>query len=128
MKYTRIYADAAGDSHFEDVNVTVAPFEFAPPAPPLNLAAPIESDYMILCEIPPGWAGEWHPTPRRQFCFQLSGSVEVEVSDGEIREFPAGSILLLEDTAGRGHQTRVLGDAGSQTVFVQLPTHSSKTV
>lgn len=128
MKYTRIYSDADGNSHFEDVSVAVAPFDFAPPAPPLNLAAPIESDHLILCSIPAGWVGEWHPTPRRQFCFQLSGAVEIEVSDGSVRQFAAGSILLLEDTSGRGHQTRALGSAASQTAFVQLPNQSRKTV
>lgn len=32
MDYTRIYCDAGGESHFEDVSVNVAPVDFAPPA------------------------------------------------------------------------------------------------
>lgn len=120
MMYTRIYCDASGESHFEDVSVKVEPVNFAPPAPPLNLAAPIDSARTILCEVPAGWLGEWHPTPRRQFYFQISGELEVQVSDGEIRRFSAGSLVLLEDTSGKGHLTRALGSSVVDAVFVQL--------
>jgi len=39
MKYTRVYADENGESHFEDVEVEFSPVDFAPPAPPLDLSA-----------------------------------------------------------------------------------------
>jgi len=32
----------------------------------------------------PGWFGDWHPTPRRQFFFLLSGEIEGEVSNDEV--------------------------------------------
>lgn len=121
MNYTRIYCDANGESHFEDVSVKVAPVNFAPPAPPLNMAAPVNAERTIFCAIPAKWLGEWHPTPRRQFYIQLSGELEVEVSDGEKRRLSAGSLVLLEDTTGRGHLTRVIGSTEVDAVFVQLP-------
>ena len=31
------------------------------------------------------------------------------MSDGNVRRFAAGSMLLLEDTWGKGHSTRVTG-------------------
>lgn len=120
MKYTRIYCDAAGESHFEDVSVNVTPVDFAPPAPPLNLAEPIEAERLILCDFPRAWVGDWHPAPRRQFYIQLSGRLQVRVSDGAVREFSAGSLVLLDDMAGVGHVTKVVGDAGVHGVFVQL--------
>jgi hypothetical protein len=121
MNYTRVYCDGSGESHFEDVSVPVAPVHLAPPAPPLNLAAPLRAERLILGEIPNAWAGTWHPAPQRQFYCQLSGTLEVKVSDGHVREFFAGSLVLLEDTTGKGHCTRVLGDAVVKGVFVQLP-------
>ncbi len=36
MQYTRVYSDAAGDSHFEDVDVPMTAVSFAPPAPPMD--------------------------------------------------------------------------------------------
>ena len=124
MNYTHIYCDADGESHFDEVSVNVAPVDFAPPAPPLNMAAPLETERTILCGIPAEWVGDWHPTPRRQFYFQMSGELEVEVSDGEKRKFYAGSLVLLEDTRGKGHLTRVVGSTGVDAVFVQLPAES----
>lgn len=121
MNYTRIYCDADGESHFENVSVNVAPVDFAPPAPPLNMAAPLEAERTIICVIPVAWVGDWHPTPRRQFYIQLTGELEVAVSDGEKRRFSAGSLVLLEDTTGKGHLTRVVGSTGVDAVFVQLP-------
>ncbi len=121
MNYTRIYCDAAGESHFEDVSVAVAPVDFAPPAPPLNIAEPVEAERVILCDVPPAWGGNWHPTPKRQFYFQLSGQLQVTVCDGEMRKFSAGSLVLLDDTTGKGHLTEVVGSAGLSAVFVQLP-------
>jgi len=38
----------------------------------------------------------------------LSGNIEIEVSDGEVRKFGTGSLILGEDTIGGGHITRVL--------------------
>ncbi len=34
---------------------------------------------------------------------------EVTASDGEKRRFGPGSIVLLDDTTGKGHQTRAVG-------------------
>jgi hypothetical protein len=42
--------------------------------------------------------------------FCLSGELEVEVSDGEIRRFGPGSVILVEDTSGKGHVSRVVGE------------------
>jgi hypothetical protein len=36
----------------------------------------------------------------------LTGEVEFETSDGDIRRLAAGSVLLAEDTAGKGHISR----------------------
>ena len=38
-QYVRLYADAAGESHFEEVEVPLATQDFAPPAQPMNLSA-----------------------------------------------------------------------------------------
>lgn len=120
MHYTRIYCDAAGDSHFEDVSVDLAPVDFAPPAPPLNLAKPVAAKQVVLSNFPEAWAGDWHCAPTRQFYLQLSGRLQVRVSDGRARELSAGSLVLLEDTFGTGHVTRVVGDSSVDAVFVQL--------
>ncbi len=128
MKYTRIYCDVDSVSHFEDVYVEVTPVDFAPPAPPLNLAAPVEAERALLCEFPAQWSGDWHRPPHRQFYFQMSGELEVQVGDGEIRRFSAGSLVLLDDISGKGHLTRVVGNTGVEAAFVQLAAMTENAV
>ncbi len=50
--------------------------------------------------------------------------MDFEVSDGEVRRFEPGNVLLLEDTAGKGHVSRVIGGDATMAV-VQLPDSSS---
>ncbi len=121
MKYTRIFADEEGETHFTDVEVNLESVDYAPPAPPLNLSAFNPATQYAICVAPPGWFGDWHPTPRRQIIFYLSGEAEVKVSDGEVRRFVAGSIVLVEDTAGKGHVSRVVGSVDNAVAMVQLP-------
>ena len=53
-----------------------------------------------------------------QFVIWLQGDVDIEVSDGEIRHLVPGSVLLAEDTTGKGH----LGaNATADGVAVMLP-------
>jgi hypothetical protein len=125
MKYTRIYADSNGESHFEDVEVELKEVNFVPPAPPVNLSSFNPASQYCFLESPAGWYGDWHPTPQRQLFFFLSGEVEIEVSDGEIRQFGPGSITFQEDMVGKGHASRVLGDDIARMAVVQLPDSES---
>lgn len=120
LNYTRIYADSDGESHLEDVEVGMSEVVFAPPAPPLRLSEFMESSKFSFLSARPGWFGDWHPAPKRQFMLFLQGEIEVEVSDGEVRCFGPGSATLLEDTGGKGHRSRVLGDKEAFLAVVQL--------
>jgi quercetin dioxygenase-like cupin family protein len=120
MKYARIYADEAGESHFEDVPVELSPVDYAPPAPSVNLSVPQAATALVFMSAPPGWDGDWHPTPRRQIVFYLAGEVEVEASDGERRRFGPGGATLGEDTTGKGHRSRVVGEVEALLAVVQL--------
>jgi hypothetical protein len=107
-KYIRIYADERGESHFEDLEMALVPVDFAPPAAPLNIAQFRPTVQSLWVGAPAGWAGETpHPTPHRQIFCVLQGEYEVTASDGGVRRFPAGSVLLLEDSWGKGHSTRI---------------------
>jgi uncharacterized cupin superfamily protein len=69
---------------------------------------------------PSGWSSEWHPATARNIFFVLTGEWEVTASDGQSRRFRAGGILLVEDTTGKGHSSRVLGETDSWAAMVQL--------
>ena len=120
MKFVRIFSDRQGESHFEDGELQLADTDFAPPAPPFLVSAPFAASGSLFASMPAAWSADWHPTPRRQFWCQLSGELEVEVSDGSKRNMEPGSIVLVEDVAGRGHRTRVVGNSAVTGLFVQL--------
>jgi quercetin dioxygenase-like cupin family protein len=119
VAYTRLYADQQGESHFADTVMPLEMVEFAPPAQPILASEFSAAQAYGFIRAAPGWVGEWHPTPTRQFLFYLSGDSELEVSDGEVRHFRAGDILLVEDTLGIGHVSRVVGNEDALAAVVQ---------
>jgi len=121
MIYSRYYADAAGESHIEDVQPELTPRDFAPPAPPLHLSPITPATGLAFVRFPAGWDGDWHPTPRRQIFIFLSGQLEGETSDGDRRSYGPGSAALLEDTTGKGHRAWVVGEEDVLAAVVQLP-------
>ncbi len=63
--YVRFYTDDSGESHFEDLDIALAPVDFAPPAGPLNVAQFLPATQSLGVGFPAGWAGETpHPSPR----------------------------------------------------------------
>lgn len=121
-KYVRIFSDEGGESHFEDLEVTLVPLDFAPAAAPLNIAQFLPVTQSLWVGAPVGWAGEEpHPSPRRQIFWFMQGEFEVTASDGGVRTFPVGSLLLLEDTTGKGHSTRIMSQGDALIFAVVLP-------
>ena len=52
--------------------------------------------------------------------FVLDGEMEFEASDGERHRVRPGNAMLLEDTSGRGHRSRVIGDTSAKLAVVEL--------
>jgi hypothetical protein len=120
VRYTRLYSDAAGESHFEDTEAELHAADFAPPAPPLNLSPFLPATQLAFFGAPAGWQGDWHPASARNLFVVISGEWEIEASDGAIRHFAAKDVLLAEDTIGKGHRSAVVGLNESLAVVVQL--------
>ncbi len=125
-KYIRLYADESGESHFEDLEIELNPVDFAPPAAPLNIAQFLPTEQSLWVGAPVGWDGEEpHPSPIRQIFCTVKGEYEVTVSDGTVRRFPTGSVLLLEDTWGKGHTGRGIGKEGFLLLSIELADSQS---
>lgn len=121
MKYTKIFADEEGETHFIDVEIEHKSVNFAPPAPPIYRSSYNPATRYAFCNFPSGWFGDWHPAPFKQVFFVLSGEIEVIVSDGMVKHFGPGSIVLVEDTSGKGHISKVVGTSDLLAAVVQLP-------
>jgi quercetin dioxygenase-like cupin family protein len=120
MKYSILYTDSKGTSHFKTADISFTATNFAPPAPPVGLSEFMDASKMVFFSIPKGWFGDWHPAPKKQFFCCLMGEAELVAGDGEKRRFRSGDVFLLEDTSGQGHTTRVIGDDAFVAAVVQL--------
>ncbi|UEM16291.1 hypothetical protein J4G43_019960 [Bradyrhizobium barranii subsp. barranii] len=122
MKCLRIYATPDGESHFGEVEIPMtAKLTVAPGAKPFQVSQRYLASSMEVTQIPAGMRQvEWHTVPARVLTVRLTGAVEYETSDGEVRHVSAGEFVLVEDTHGKGHLSRHSPD--EQTVlWIRLP-------
>lgn len=120
MQYTRLYSDDHGESHFEDIESDLKLVNYTQPAPPLYLSSFTPATQFGFMKAPAGWSSDWHPASARNIFLVLTGEWEVVASDGESRRFGPGSVLLVEDTSGKGHSSRVVSEFDSLAAMVQL--------
>jgi hypothetical protein len=115
MKYTRIYADDLGESHFEDVEVHLTD---------KGDVGFLSADFTVTAfqfrENMAKYQWDYHTAPTRQFIILLDGLIEIETSTGEIRRFKAGDILLVEDTTGKGHRTKNILQQIRRSLFIKI--------
>lgn len=112
---TRIYSDAQGESHFEEVAI---PLEDKGAIGWLSETVPTAG--IIFRYNDADYDYDWHHAPQRQYIIMLDGEIEIEVSDGARRCFKGGDILLVEDTDGKGHRTRIVNNQPRRSIFVTL--------
>lgn len=120
-RYWHAYADAQGESHVEELETELILSDFAPPAPQIFVSPATPAAGFAYLHAPVGWDGGWHPSPRRQLFILLRGGLEGETSDGQKIKMQSGDVILLEDTFGRGHASRVIGSDAVEALVVALP-------
>jgi quercetin dioxygenase-like cupin family protein len=122
VAYVRLYADSEGETHFEDVELA-SEERTGQAGARTAVSATIPVEGLIFRRVlDDGAADTPHNAPYPVFIVTLAGEAEVTVSDGERRVFGPGSVVLVEDTVGRGHVTRPLGDVARVTLFAPLPS------
>jgi quercetin dioxygenase-like cupin family protein len=106
-KVVRIYATPDGGSRVEELTIS-------PNAKPVEILRMTAGVY--------GGSGarapDWHTAPRKQFAINMSGELEVELTDGTRRRI-GSDLVYLEDLTGKGHVTRALGPITN--VFLHVP-------
>ncbi len=107
LTYVHVYADGAGISHFRDEH-----FDFTRGRDGNSSIHALEAKGgATLLRLKVGAVEDWHNAPRAWYLIVLQGKSEVTTSDGQVRQFGPGAVVLLDDTTGKGHQTRVVGNA-----------------
>ena len=121
VTYYRVFTDAGGESHVETITVEQSLAQAAPPAAPFYVSSDSPAKKYRFYTFEPGWVGELHPAPTRQFLSLMSGEVEMETTDGTVTRLGPGDLVLLEDTTGRGHVTRNIGRGYAMFFVIPVP-------
>jgi len=106
-KVVRVYTTPDGGSRVEEVTIS-------PDAKPIPVTRMTAGAYRGSGARAP----DWHNAPRRQFAINMTGELEVELTDGTRRKI-GSELVFLEDTTGKGHVTRALGPITN--VFIHVP-------
>jgi hypothetical protein len=99
LRLTHLFTGTDGESHVEDVEYALEPFEGGAGADGIAITG---LTFRLWDGAPP--KHDFHNTSRPQLVIHLAGSVEVECSDGSKRILQPGEIMVSENTApGMGH-------------------------
>ncbi len=120
MKYTRLYADSDGETHFEDLDEEFQQSNMAANVPSVGLTTPIPATDIFFLQCNPDYADDYHVIPRRFIVTIIAGEMNTAVSDGEVRLFGPGDVFLCEDVAGKGHMTQVVSKSDCVMMMVGL--------
>ena len=110
FNYTVVFSDAQGVSHFRDEHT-------AWNGPSLATKS------IRFRQIPAGARRDWHNErpgagASKQWVIIMSGVVDYVTSDGVRRTFGPGSVLLITDISGRGHQNFI---GNQEVLFATVP-------
>jgi hypothetical protein len=105
-KVLRVYATPDGGSRVEELTISRE-------AKPVSITRMTAGAYGGVARAP-----AWHNAPRKQFAINMTGDLEVELTDGTRRKI-GSDLVFLEDTTGKGHVTRALGPVTN--VFLHVP-------
>jgi quercetin dioxygenase-like cupin family protein len=120
MNHFRLFSDDDGESRIEEIQPAYFPADYAPPAPPFDISEPTQAARYVFVRFPAGWTSDYHPVPRRQLFVVLSGAIEGRTSGGRRFTLEPGHVLLMEDTGGKGHAARTIGETDVLALMVHL--------
>lgn len=115
MRIHNLYKDAAGGSHFRDIEV-----EWVEQGKFTKLSQQFPATGVIFRETSGDYDLDWHPAPRRQYIVNLDAAVQITASDGESRTIGPGEVILVEDTSGKGHLSKAVGGKMRRSIFIPI--------
>ena len=115
MKFTSIYVDEHGHSYFGEVDLPQSGNERRVGARPQDVK------YWRAGKMLPGHYKDFHTVEDIELLCVMAGHMELTVSNGERRYFACSDMVLLQDTTGQGHATRILGTEPCQTLHIAMP-------
>ena len=114
--FLNLYAGADGESHFREIEI-----ECTDETPwGIKASKPLPATAVIFVEGTGPGVVPLHPAPCRQYVINLDTPFEVTASDGDQRLIGVGEVVLVEDTTGRGHITKLFGEKTGHGIFISI--------
>jgi hypothetical protein len=124
MKIVRFTSASDGGSQFVEINLPTDNASTDAFGNTVHRSAILPAQSTMVTEMPEGLYQDWHPAFRRQLLVVLSGTLEVETSDGRKHRCGSGDVFLADDVGSRGHRTRTIGGP-ARVLFVHLPPEAN---
>ena len=105
MKITRIVATEDGESRFTECEIPLVSHQHG--AISRRISNGFISPNVAFVEMPEGSDSGMHNATGRYIVSVMSGVFEVELSNGEIRQWRSGEAFFIDDIEGR-HITRIV--------------------
>lgn len=105
MKYVLIHSDDHGHTHLTEKSWVQHAKDFTPPSPAgYEVTDTWTAGGVVMMHHPEGYRDAWHCAPSPVLGTVLSGTVRIEVSDGESCLLQPGDQFVASDLAGAGHK------------------------
>lgn len=124
MKIIRFASAPEGGSQFVEVDFPIDNASTDAWGHITHRSAVLPAQSAMVTEMPEGLFQDWHPASRRQLLFVLSGTLEIETSDGQKRRCSSGDVFLADDVGSSGHCSRTIGGP-ARVLFVHLPPEAT---
>jgi quercetin dioxygenase-like cupin family protein len=116
-----LYSDENGISAVDfDYTEDIPMVEFAPPAPNMYASRVSDAEALTFVELPVGWYGGWHPSPKAQWIICLAGTMGYEAGNGTRFTIKSGSCIFTTDVFGKGHNSWNAGNEPVRLALVQI--------
>lgn len=120
MKIIRFTSAPDGGSQFVEVDFPIDNASTDAWGHTAHRSAVLPAQSAMVTDMPENLYQDWHPASRRQLLFVLSGTVEIETSDGKTRQCSSGEVFFADDVGSSGHRSRTIGGP-ARVLFVHLP-------
>ena len=118
VSITRLYTGSDGETHAEVIGVAGLTPDVARDG--LEASEVVKVTRLQFARTSPGWVRDWHAAERHQYIVTLSGRGEIELAGGRKIALEPGSIVLAEDSTGKGHISRTIGTEDRIALNIQI--------
>jgi len=124
MKIVRFTSTADGGSQFVEVDIPIDNASTDAWGHTALRSGVLPAQGTMVTEMLEGLYQDWHPASRRQLLVVLSGTLEIETSDGKKHRCSSGEVFLADDVGSRGHRSRTIGGP-ARVLFIHLPPEAN---